>query len=55
MKIILVGEPMALFMANEPGPLSEVKTFTASIAGKNHFSFFPLFEKKNSPLLHGRR
>ncbi len=36
MKIILVGEPMALFMANEPGPLSEVKTFTSSLAGAEY-------------------
>lgn len=36
MKIILVGEPMALFMANEPGPLSQVDTFTASIAGAEY-------------------
>ena len=32
MKIILMGEPMGLFMANETGSLSEVNTFTASIA-----------------------
>ena len=36
MKIILMGEPMGLFMANETGPLSKVKTFTASIAGAEY-------------------
>ena len=36
MKIVLLGEPMGLFMANEAGALSEVKTFTASIAGAEY-------------------
>ena len=36
MKIVLLGEPMGLFMANEPGAISEVKTFTASIAGAEY-------------------
>ena len=36
MKIILLGEPMGLFMANETGSLSEVNTFTASIAGAEY-------------------
>lgn len=36
MKIILLGEPMGLFMANETGALSEVNTFTASIAGAEY-------------------
>lgn len=36
MKIILLGEPMGLFMANETGDLSGVKTFTASIAGAEY-------------------
>ena len=36
MKIILMGEPMGLFMANETGPLSEVSSFTASIAGAEY-------------------
>ncbi len=36
MKIILMGEPMGLFMANETGPLSKVNTFTASIAGAEY-------------------
>lgn len=36
MKIVLVGEPMGLFMANEPGELSEVKTFTSAIAGAEY-------------------
>ncbi len=36
MKIILLGEPMGLFMANETGELSRVKTFTSSIAGAEY-------------------
>ena len=36
MKIVLVGEPMGLFMANETGALSEVKTFTSSLAGAEY-------------------
>lgn len=36
MKIVLLGEPMGLFMANEAGALSEVKTFTSSIAGAEY-------------------
>ena len=36
MKIVLMGEPMGLFMANEAGPLSEARTFTASIAGAEY-------------------
>ena len=36
MKIILMGEPMGLFMANETGSLSEVNPFTASIAGAEY-------------------
>ncbi len=36
MKIILLGEPMGLFMANEPGELSGVRIFTASIAGAEY-------------------
>lgn len=36
MKIILLGEPMGLFMANETGDLSGVKTFTVSIAGAEY-------------------
>ncbi len=36
MKIVLVGEPMGLFMAEEPGELSEVRRFTASIAGAEY-------------------
>lgn len=36
MKIILLGEPMGLFMANETGDLSEIKTFTSSIAGAEY-------------------
>lgn len=36
MKIILLGEPMGLFMANETGAISEVKTFTSSIAGAEY-------------------
>ena len=36
MKIILMGEPMGLFMANETGALSEVNSFTVSIAGAEY-------------------
>ncbi len=36
MKIILLGEPMGLFMADEAGELSGVKRFTASIAGAEY-------------------
>lgn len=36
MKIILMGEPMGLFMANETGDLSDVTGFTASIAGAEY-------------------
>ena len=32
MKIVLMGEPMGLFMANETGALSEVDSFSVSIA-----------------------
>lgn len=36
MKIILLGEPMGLFMANETGSLSEVETFSSAIAGAEY-------------------
>ena len=36
MKIILLGEPMGLFMADEIGELSGVQHFTASIAGAEY-------------------
>ncbi len=36
MKIILLGEPMGLFMAEETGELSEVRRFTASLAGAEY-------------------
>lgn len=36
MKIILLGEPMGLFMAQEPGPLSQARQFSASIAGAEY-------------------
>lgn len=36
MKIILMGEPMGLFMANETGALSEVNSFSVSIAGAEY-------------------
>lgn len=36
MKIILMGEPMGLFMADEAGPLSQAEHFTASIAGAEY-------------------
>ncbi len=36
MKIILMGEPMGLFMADGPGALSEAEHFTSSIAGAEY-------------------
>ena len=36
MKIVLMGEPMGLFMANETGALSEVDSFSVSIAGAEY-------------------
>ena len=36
MKIVLLGEPMGLFMAEEAGPLSQVRHFTASVAGAEY-------------------
>ena len=33
MKVLLVGEPMQLFMANETGELKDIRSFTASVAG----------------------
>lgn len=36
MKFLLMGEPMGLFMANEPGPLSQVNSFSSSIAGAEY-------------------
>jgi sugar/nucleoside kinase (ribokinase family) len=35
-KIVVLGEPMGLFMADEPGKLSEISKFTASIAGAEY-------------------
>lgn len=35
-KILLMGEPMALFIANETGEISEVSSFSASIAGAEY-------------------
>lgn len=35
-KILLMGEPMALFIANETGEISEVDSFSASIAGAEY-------------------
>lgn len=35
-KIVLMGEPMGLFIAREPGDLSEVKSFACSIAGAEY-------------------
>ena len=32
-EVILMGEPMAMFMANEYGPLENVSTYTRSLAG----------------------
>lgn len=36
MKIVLLGEPMGLFMAQETGDLSEAEHFTAAIAGAEY-------------------
>lgn len=36
MKIVLLGEPMGLFMAEEPGKLSQARRFIASIAGAEY-------------------
>ena len=35
-KIMLVGEPMALFIAQQPGPLHEAASFSAGIAGAEY-------------------
>lgn len=35
-KMVLIGEPMGLFIAEEPGALSEVKKFSASVAGAEY-------------------
>ena len=52
MKIILMGEPMGLFMANETGSLSEVNTFTASIAGAEYNVAVPGPPGPHPGLLH---
>jgi len=36
MKALLIGEPMGLFMAEDAGPLSEARRFTASVAGAEY-------------------
>lgn len=36
MKVLLIGEPMGLFMAEEPGPLSQARRFISSIAGAEY-------------------
>lgn len=33
MKTLLVGEPMQLFMADEPGQLKDIQHFSVSVAG----------------------
>ena len=35
-KIVLVGEPMGLFMAEEPGELEDVAHFSAAVAGAEY-------------------
>ena len=50
MKIVLMGEPMGLFMANEPGELNEVKTFTSSIAGAEYNVAVGLSRLGHSPV-----
>ena len=51
MKIVLMGEPMGLFMANEPGELNEVKTFTSSIAGAEYNVAVGLSRLGHSPFI----
>lgn len=36
MKVLLIGEPMGLFMAEEPGPLYKAHRFISSIAGAEY-------------------
>lgn len=36
MRVLLIGEPMGLFMAEDVGPLSRARRFTASIAGAEY-------------------
>ncbi len=36
MRVLLIGEPMGLFMAEETGPLSKARRFTSSIAGAEY-------------------
>lgn len=36
MKVLLIGEPMGLFMAEETGPLCKARRFTTSIAGAEY-------------------
>ena len=36
MKIVLMGEPMGLYIAEEPGPLDQVKRFSQAIAGAEY-------------------
>lgn len=36
MRVLLIGEPMGLFMAEETGPLSSARRFTASVAGAEY-------------------
>lgn len=50
MKIILLGEPMGLFMAEETGPLSRAGRFTASIAGAEYNVAVGLARLGHTPL-----
>lgn len=50
MKIILLGEPMGLFMAEEAGPLSQVRSFAASTAGAEYNVAVGLARLGHSPL-----
>ena len=36
MRVLLIGEPMGLFMAEDPGPLSKSRRFISSIAGAEY-------------------
>lgn len=35
-RLVLVGEPMGLFMAEAPGELEDVEHFTAAVAGAEY-------------------
>lgn len=49
-KILLMGEPMALFIANETGEISEVESFSASIAGAEYNVAIGLSRLEHQPV-----